>query len=122
MSWYERDPLRCALEMELLGRHHPGVQVVKQGGLLKIRMVVAGQFHQYHVEAVYPQRFPTEPVLAFVRSPPVHGAPHVFSNDQLCMYHDGEYGPQTTGKVYLDWVLEWIDRYEKLLRTHRWED
>jgi hypothetical protein len=122
MSWHERDPVRFALEAALLGHHYAGIQLVKQEGLWRIRMAVASPTSTYLLELIYPPRFPLAPVQAFMTSPDIRGAPHVIGDNLLCMYHKEDIGPETTGKVYTDWAVEWIKRYEKWRQTKVWDD
>ena len=121
MSWYIRDPGRFELEKRLLRQFHPDVKLVKKKGLLRIHKHVRGSKATYVGELIYPKRFPYSEIEPYLLSPKIRRSPHEFSDGQLCLHHSEDVGPETTGKVFCDWFVQWVRHYEKWLRTGHWD-
>ena len=122
MNWYERNPERLAVELKLISQFHPRSQVVKQGGLLRIRRAIRGRMAIYSTEVIYPVDFPFGIATAIILAPKLRSSPHQFAEQRLCICHAEDVSLETTGKVYCDWVDQWIERYERFCESGDWND
>ena len=118
MKWYEINPLRLELERRLLGQYHPGCKLIKYNGKFTVQLQIRTRKRSYQLSGIFPDRFPNDPMRVRIERPKItDGPPHYFSYDGgLCIYGSGNYGPETTAKVYLDWAKQWIKSYE------HWQD
>jgi len=121
MKWYEKDPARFVLEKMLLSQFHPDIKLVKEKGLLHIHKTVRGQNGLYKGKLTYPRNFPYQTIRPYVMSPKIRKSPHRFSSGMLCLHEPDDVGPQTTGKVFCDWFVQWIHSYERWLKTGKWK-
>jgi hypothetical protein len=122
MKWFEANPLRFELEKRLLGLHHPGCKLIKQKGQFSVQVQILTRKRCYEIKGIFPDRFPNEPMQVQIEKPEItDGPPHYFHyNGGLCIYGYGDYGPETTAKVYLDWAKQWIGCYENWQKTGSW--
>ncbi|MGC9454942.1 MAG: hypothetical protein ACP5HU_08750 [Phycisphaerae bacterium] len=122
MAWDKKRPERFALEKRLLGQFHPGVKLIKKGGKWRIIKRYQGRKGTYEAELVYPRNFPYGQVKAYLIRPRAkRSAPHYFANSRwLCLNEPEDVGVETTGKVYVDWFVKWVKKYERWLETGRW--
>jgi hypothetical protein len=122
MSWDIRYPERFGLEKLLLGRSYPNVKLVKKNGRWRIYITVRTRRNVYVGELIYPEGFPWAHIEPWLLHPKVGNCPHRFSNGMLCFYEPGDVGPETTGKVFCDWFVEWVRHYEHWLETGNWDE
>ena len=120
-EWYAKRSDRLEVEGRLLKRRYPQAALVKKNAQMRVRINLRGKRDMYECELIYPSRFPYEEIDVFIRSPKLEESPHRYSKTQVCVNH-GDWGPQTTAIVYIDWLRKWIDRYENYLKTGRWKD
>lgn len=115
MTWYERDPQRFLAERQLLKHFYPNARMFRKGKTISALLSVVGQKRCYLVRIDYPSDFPLSPPVAFPVDPVIRGTPHQYSKGRFCLHSTSEVGPQTTGKVMLDWALGWYEAYEEWL-------
>ena len=122
MKWFELDPIRFELEINLLRRHHRGCKLIKQNGKYSIQFQVRTTKRSYQLEAIFPDTFPNSPMVVQVKHPKITDfPPHYFGKSGgLCIYGSGNFGPETTAKVYIDWAKQWIKCYEQWQITGVW--
>lgn len=121
MKWYELNPGRLAVEKCLLGKHHPGVKLIKQEGVLRVIKRLCTSKDTYIIEAIFSDKHPYSPVKVYIREPRLKKKPeHMYSGGQLCLHKSNEAGPETTAKIYLDWTIQWILTYERWLDGEKW--
>jgi hypothetical protein len=120
MKWYERDPIRFEMERQLLRRFYPDVKLLQKRGSMYIHKTVRGRKNTYTVELTYPEKFPWSPLTSRMLTPKLPMSPHQYSPGMLCLYEPGDAGPETTGKVFCDWVVQWVYHYERWLRGISW--
>ncbi len=119
--WPENDKVRFLLEIKLLRRSYPDARPIISNGLLMVSNKFQGKRAAYMMKIEYPVDFPWSAPSAFITKPRIAGAKHIFDKGQLCLYTQKEVGPQTSGKVILDWAIAWLRAYEAWLdsgRTH----
>lgn len=120
MPWFRKDKRRYQVEVRNLKRHHPQARVFIKDGRLIILHKVAGRFDKYLIKVVYPQGFPyAQDWVVKVVKPEIVGAPDQFKNGGLCLFGSSNVGPQTTGKVMVDWSRKWVKAYEQWKVTGR---
>lgn len=115
MEWFKKDKARYLIETKNLKRHYPAPQtrMVINNGKVLIFHKVKGRFNQYTIRVVYPRNFPySKKWQVAVVKPKFRGAPHQFESGGLCLFKEGEVGPQTSGKQIVDWAREWVKAYE----------
>lgn len=124
MKWYELDVDRFELEKILLRQHHPGCKLIKCDGKYSVELQIRTNKRCYQLRGIYPDQFPNDPMRVQIKSPKLEDCPpHYFSyNGGLCIYGTGNYGPETTAKVYIDWAKQWIKRYEYWQETRIWPE
>lgn len=116
------NPQRFKEERQLLRRVYPECKFVKLEGQLRVRAIITHSGTHYEAELVYPRNFPWDPIRAYIRDPIISDAPHLWGNDELCLDHGEHITPQTTGVQIMDWVIEWVNAYERYQRTGDWPD
>ena len=120
-KWYERDPARFEIGKRLLAQFHPGMKLVIQKGILRFRKQVVTARNTYQVEGIFGASHPYDPMAIFIRHPPLkQNPPHRFSGGRICLHGQGDIGPETTAKMYLDWTIQWLKTYEAWLAGKSW--
>ena len=123
MRWYKANPTRFEMEKMLLAKHHPGVKLIIEHGKVRVLKRFRTRKDIYHIEGIFPDKFPYAPLRVFVRKPALRKSPpHRYGGGQLCLHGSRDIGPETTAKVYLDWAVQWLKIYEKWLKGKPWPD
>ncbi len=120
--WYKRLPERLRLETKLVKKVYPSARFVQNKGLLEIYVNIRGRRRTYTAQVVYPHDFPYRPPVAYIVRPKLLHEPHMYRGGALCLYDAPDVGPQTSGKVVIDWVCGWIRSYEEFRRSGHWPD
>lgn len=122
MRWDEKRPERFALERQLLSKFHPGCKLVKKRDQWRVRKRHRGRRDSYEVELVLPKNFPYGMAKAYLLRPRIKKAPHYFPDmgHWLCLNEREDVTVETTIKVYLDWFVQWVGKYERWLKTGKW--
>lgn len=116
MAWFRERPERYNAEITLIRRRYPSARISFEHGSLVAMLKVQGRSTSYEVKLIYPDSFPYSPPMVYLVKPEIKHAPHRFSGGGLCVYSEID-GPQISGKVILDWAVQWIFSYETWLKT-----
>jgi hypothetical protein len=123
MKWYESNPERFEIEKRLLARHHRGSKLIIKDGEVKLAKRVATGRDTYDVEGIFACDHPYTPMSFYIRRPSLRGGPpHRYGDGGLCLHNPGQAGPETTGKIFLDWTIQWILTYERWLDGEPWPE
>ena len=127
MAWYEYRPQRLDSEIKLLKKYYSGptTKYFIENGLFIIVHKVKGRFHTYIAKSVYPDNFPYEQIDTYIKKPRIRNLGetiHMFCNKNLCLARPEQIGPQTSGKIIIDWLRDWIRGYEIYLDTGKFPD
>jgi len=131
MAWFENPKKlkRILKEKELMQKHYPDFkwdvtqndEIVLYGNIGPSNVL-----EQKYVIGIYlPDNYGSGiPPKVFLLNKDIRQtyAPHVYSDDSLCLFHnDGEYTARTSLVTVLNWVSAWLALYENYLKTgERW--
>jgi ubiquitin-protein ligase len=120
--WYIRLPERLRLETNLINNVYPNTRISQRNGRIEVYLKFRWKGKLYNILMYYPDRFPYDHPEVVITSPRIYPAPHMFGDGRLCLWGVDDVGPQTSGKVILDWACGWIRSYEEYRRTKHWLD
>jgi hypothetical protein len=122
MKWYESKTNRFLKERLTMKRFYPAAEMDIKNGYLIASLIIQARKGSYLLEVVYPSEFPYEEPKAFVKKPRIKNALHRWPDDgSLCVEGDAE-PPNLSGKIIVDWSINWIKAYENWLDGIRWPD
>jgi ubiquitin-protein ligase len=120
--WFERLPERFRLEVKLIKQFYPNSKVTQNNRRIEVYLKFRWGRKLYNLLMYYPNRFPYEQPEVIILSPKLFPAPHMFRDGRLCLWGVDDVGPQTSGKVILDWACGWIRSYEEYRSTNKWPE
>ncbi|MGB3479911.1 MAG: hypothetical protein WBB67_12215 [bacterium] len=121
MKWYEAKPNRCIMETATIKQVYPAAQIDIERGYLIAFLMFQGRKGSYLLKVVYPSEFPYEEPKAFIKKPRIKDALHRWLDGSLCIKGNAE-PPNLSGKIIIDWSINWIKTYENWLDGIRWPD
>lgn len=126
MIWFKQNPLRFECEILLLKKYYPNTRIRIERVQLTIYHKVIGYRDKYLARIIYPDCFPYRSLKAYIikpRLPKVYEKIHRFEDDgSLCLVPPDQMGPQISGKVFCDWINDWVVGYEIWLKTKVFPD
>lgn len=114
--WYRQDRWRNRLlaEQELMRSRFPNFSLLQTAGgeLRWIGVLEPVPDREFVVSVRYPSTYPYAPPRFFVEEPPLRpGAPHVYSDNSLCVYKQ-QWNPMTgTAASCVPLVAAWLVGY-----------
>jgi len=121
MKWYEEKPRRLEKEVSLIRKIYPYARISIVKGYLVVKLRVVGRKTRYLLRVVYPRDFPYEEPKAYIDQPQIEYAKHRWNDGSLCIEGDAE-PPALSGKIVMDWAINWIRAFEHWLDTDNWPE
>lgn len=121
MKWYEAKPKRLTLEITAIKQVYPSAKAIIEKGRLIVFLNVQGEKTVYLLKVVYPIDFPYDEPKAYVFKPRIKDAPHRWRDGSLCFEGDAE-PPNLSGRIVLDWSVNWLKVFENWLDGKDWPD
>ena len=119
MTWYEEKPKRLLTEIMLVKKYYPSARICRVKGSVAILLRVQGRKNEYSLRVEYPKDFPYSEPKAFIDQPRLKNIPHRWSDNSLCIEGDVN-PPETSGKIIMDWSINWIRIFESWCDTGKW--
>jgi len=120
MKWYEEKPNRLKAEAMAIKEIYPMAKIQEKKGRLVASLIVQGRKAKYLLRVVYPKDFPYEEPKAYIDKPKIEHAEHRWIDDKsLCIEGNVE-PPNLSGKIIIDWSINWIKAFENWLDTGYW--
>ena len=121
MKWYEAKIDRFLKERMIIKEFYPTAKMDIKNGHLIALLTVQARKDSYLLEIVYPTGFPYEEPKAYIRKPRIRNAKHRWKDGSLCVEGKAE-PPILSGKIVIDWSINWIKAYEDWLDGIPWPD
>jgi hypothetical protein len=120
-EWFEHDPRRLNLEMNLLARAASG-RWGRIGKTLVYDETLTARGMAFAIRIAFPSDFPFSPPRAHLLSPAVPNVAelHKFSNGVLCLHDTHEWHPRATALWLRNRAAAWANAYAAYCETGEW--
>lgn len=121
MTWYERDPQRLAVEVELLRATSNGA-FARAGNELVFEEDLYVDGVEFGIRILFPDNFPFAPPRAFLLRPdlPASVEVHRFVDGALCLHAEDEWTPRCTGLWIRNRAVAWVHALVTFSNTGHW--
>ena len=134
-AWYEKDPERFCMEMEVLKRFnsarkagYEAIPFKKKKGVIVITGKLRPARNTFEYECIIPPDYPHEPPEVCITSPELpDDTPHMFTDNQVCLWRtsSGKSIGRWNGAVHtwafaLGCLQRWVLAFELWYSTGKW--